>query len=45
MKNELRKICTHISFLNDINRYSKANAKYFILYYQCIEQKNKRIIV
>ncbi|MBK5649903.1 hypothetical protein MQH21_05650 [Acinetobacter genomosp. 16BJ] len=45
MKNELRKICTHISFLNDLNRYSKANAKYFIYYYQCIELKNKRIIV
>ncbi|UUM27348.1 hypothetical protein NQU59_17120 [Acinetobacter colistiniresistens] len=45
MKNELRKICTHISFLNDLNRYSKANAKYFIYYYQYIECQNKRIIV
>nr|WP_288401386.1 hypothetical protein [uncultured Acinetobacter sp.] len=37
MKDELRKICTHISFLNDLNRYSKANAKYFIYYNQGIE--------
>ncbi|RIX07150.1 hypothetical protein D3X29_15090, partial [Acinetobacter baumannii] len=27
MKNELRKICMHISFLNDLDRYSKADAK------------------
>nr|WP_216078071.1 hypothetical protein [Acinetobacter sp. Ac_5812] len=33
----MRKICTHISFLNDLNRYSKANAKYFIYNYQYIE--------
>ncbi|HDX5968483.1 TPA: hypothetical protein RP551_000733 [Acinetobacter baumannii] len=38
MKNELRKICMHISFLNDIDRYSKADAKYFIIYYQCIKK-------
>nr|WP_314370744.1 hypothetical protein [uncultured Acinetobacter sp.] len=33
MKNELRKICTHMSFLNDLDRYSKANAKknYYLL--------------
>ncbi|MDC4565717.1 hypothetical protein NQ790_09790 [Acinetobacter baumannii] len=38
MKNELRKICMHISFLNDLDRYSKADAKYFIIYYQCIRK-------
>ncbi|ASO71365.1 hypothetical protein SM168_13615 [Acinetobacter baumannii] len=38
MKNELRKICMHISFLNDLDRYSKADAKYFIIYYQCIKK-------
>ncbi|MBI1447712.1 hypothetical protein I6J48_18110 [Acinetobacter calcoaceticus] len=26
MNNKLRKICTHMSFLNDLDRYSKANA-------------------
>ncbi|MBJ9705548.1 hypothetical protein I5518_17050 [Acinetobacter calcoaceticus] len=34
MNNKLRKICTHMSFLNDLDRYSKANAKYFIFHYQ-----------
>ncbi|HEN9523795.1 TPA: hypothetical protein U9I82_002210 [Acinetobacter baumannii] len=38
MKNELKKICMHISFLNDLDRYSKADAKYFIIYYQCIKK-------
>nr|WP_153566007.1 MULTISPECIES: hypothetical protein [Acinetobacter] len=28
----------HISFLNDLDRYSKADAKYFIIYYQCIKK-------
>nr|WP_086496687.1 hypothetical protein [Acinetobacter seifertii] len=37
MKNELRKICMHISFLNDLDRYSKADAKSFIIYYQYIK--------
>ncbi|MDO6642907.1 hypothetical protein Q4572_03590 [Acinetobacter guillouiae] len=45
MKNELRKICTHISFLNDVHRYSKANAKIFIIEYQKLVIKNKKIIV
>ncbi|MDU7368365.1 MAG: hypothetical protein E7L19_14925, partial [Acinetobacter baumannii] len=26
------------SFLNDLDRYSKADAKYFIIYYQCIKK-------
>ncbi|MBR7716260.1 hypothetical protein FDQ49_00460 [Acinetobacter nosocomialis M2] len=38
MKNELRKICMHISFLNDLDRYSKADAKSFIIYYQYIRK-------
>ncbi|AXJ90350.1 hypothetical protein EXD98_03660 [Acinetobacter pittii] len=38
MKNELRKICTHIGFLNDLDRYSKADAKYFIIYYQYLNK-------
>nr|WP_312321362.1 hypothetical protein [Acinetobacter oleivorans] len=37
MKNELRKICMHISFLNDLDRYSKADAKYFFVYYQYLK--------
>ncbi|MBJ8504979.1 hypothetical protein I6M96_08180 [Acinetobacter seifertii] len=38
MKNELKKICMHISFLNDLDRYSKADAKSFIIYYQYIKK-------
>ncbi|MEG8269227.1 hypothetical protein MKR64_15435 [Acinetobacter baumannii] len=34
----MEKICMHISFLNDLDRYSKADAKYFIIYYQCIKK-------
>ncbi|MAK28967.1 hypothetical protein N5P13_07010 [Acinetobacter baylyi] len=30
----MRKIYTHVGFLNNLVRYSKANAKYFIIYYQ-----------
>nr|WP_249143777.1 hypothetical protein [Acinetobacter nosocomialis] len=28
----------HISFLNDLDRYSKADAKSFIIYYQYIRK-------
>nr|WP_217486274.1 hypothetical protein [Acinetobacter seifertii] len=27
----------HIGFLNDLDRYSKADAKYFIIYYQYLK--------